>query len=134
MFIAQGAVFSPLVRPDATRWLLMPSPAALAAGLVAIPFVTGYLALVLTVALVAASAGILSPIVTYWISLGDNESQGTALWLQTALASLGQALGSAAGGLLFDSVVLPGASFTIPAAAVLAGLAASFGLPRLLVK
>lgn len=134
MFVVQGVVFSPLVRPEATRWLLVPGLAALAAGLVAIPFVTGYFALVLTVALVAASAGILSPIVTYWISLGNNESQGAALGLQTAATSLGQALGSAAGGLLFDVAILPGASFTIPAVAVLAGLAAAFGLPQLLVR
>ena len=134
MFVAQGLVFSPLVKPETTRWLLLPSLAVLAAGLIAVSFATGYLALVVAVGLIAASAGILSPIITYWISLGAGETQGAELGLQTAAASLGQALGSAAGGLLFGVVILPGASFTVPAAAVLAGLAAAFGLPQLLVR
>lgn len=134
MFVAQGLVFSPLVKPETTRWLLVPGLAALAVGLIAVSFANGYLALVLAVGLIAASAGILSPIVTYWISLGAGETQGAELGLQTAAASLGQALGSAAGGLLFDVVILPGASFIVPAATVLAGLATAFGLPRLLVR
>jgi predicted MFS family arabinose efflux permease len=131
MFIAQGVIFSPFIKPESTRWLFAPGLAALAAGLTAVPFATGYFALVLAVGLVAASAGILSPIVAYWISLGAHESQGTKLGLQTASASLGQTLGSAIGGLLFN-MVLPGASFLVPAALVLGGLAAAFSLPRLL--
>lgn len=134
MFVAQGLVFSPLIKPETTRWLLVPGLAALAAGLVAVPLAVGYLALVLAVGLIAASAGILSPIVTYWISLSADESQGAELGLQTAAASLGQALGSAAGGLLFDASILPVAPFTVPAAAVLAVLTAAFGLPRLLAR
>jgi predicted MFS family arabinose efflux permease len=49
-----------------------------------------------------ASAGILSPIVTYWVSLGAGETQGADLGRVTAAASLGQAIGSAAGGLAPD--------------------------------
>jgi MFS family permease len=134
MFVVQAVVFSPLVKPEATRWLFGPGLAALAAGLIAVPFATSYIALVLAVGFIAASAGILSPIVTYWISLGGAEREGAELGLQTAAASLGQALGSAAGGLLFDIAILPGAPFTIAAAAVVAGLAAAFRLPRLLVR
>jgi MFS family permease len=134
MFVAQGLVFSPLVKPEATRWLLGPGLAILAAGLVAVSLANSYLTLILAVALIAASAGILSPIVTYWISLGADKSQGANLGLQTAAASLGQMLGSVAGGLLFDVPTLPGGSFTVPAALVMGGFAAALGLPGLLAR
>ena len=134
MFVAQGVVFSPLVNPEATRWFFAPGMVALAIGLVAVPLVTGYLPLVIAVSLIAASAGILSPIVTYWISLGAEERQGAALGLATAAASLGQAVGSAMGGLLFNVAILPGASFIVSAAIVLAALVATSGLPSLLVR
>ncbi|NKJ08178.1 MFS transporter [Rhizobium sp. SG741] len=58
-----------------------------------------------------------------------DERQGADLGWQTASASLGQAAGSAAGGLLFGVVLVPNASFTLTAIVV---LAASIGLPRLL--
>jgi MFS family permease len=132
MFIVQGVVFSPFVKVEATRWFVVPSLAALAVGLVMVPFVEGYPPLILAVALVAASAGILSPIVTYWISLGADDRQGAELGLQTAAASLGQALGSAVGGLFFNVAIVPGASFIIPAVIVLAVLAPAYGLPQLL--
>jgi MFS family permease len=133
MFVVQALVFSPLVRPERTRWLLTPGLAVLAIGLVAVPFAGTSITMSIAVALVAASAGILSPIVTYWVSLGAGQTQGSDLGRVTAAASLGQALGSAAGGLLFDVSVLPGAAFTVTAAVVLAGLTASLGLPKLLL-
>jgi predicted MFS family arabinose efflux permease len=85
------------------------------------------------VALVAASAGTLSPVATYWASLGMAASQGAILGRMTASASLGQAIGSAAGGLLFDVPFLPAASFFLAAIVVFATLLISFPLPRLLV-
>lgn len=133
MFVVQALVFSPLIRPEWTRWLLTPGLAFLAIGLVVVPFTSTPITISIAVALVAASAGILSPVVTYWVSLGGGQTQGADLGRVTAAASLGQALGSAAGGLLFDVSVLPGAAFTVTAAVVLAGLTASLGLPRLLV-
>jgi MFS family permease len=133
MFVVQALVFSPLVRPGWTRWLLTPSLAVLAIGLVAVPFTSTSITMSVAVALVAASAGILSPIVTYWVSLGSGHTQGADLGRVTAAASLGQALGSAAGGLLFDVQVLPGAAFFVTATVVLAGLAVSLGLPKLLL-
>jgi hypothetical protein len=60
--------------------------------------------------------------------------QGTALGRQTAAASLGQAIGSAAAGLLFGATFLPNAVFTLTAIAVLASLGASVGVPRLLAN
>jgi DHA1 family multidrug resistance protein-like MFS transporter len=133
MFIVQALVFSPLVNPERTRWLLTPGLAVLAIGLFTVPFASTSVTMSVAVALVAASAGILSPIVTYWVSLGAGQTQGSDLGRVTAAASLGQALGSAAGGLLFDVSVLPGAAFIATAAVVLAGLTASLGLPTLLL-
>jgi len=133
MFIVQALVFSPLVRPVWTRWLLTPGLAVLAIGLVAVPFTSTSVTMSVAVALVAASAGILSPIVTYWVSLVSGHTQGADLGRVTAAASLGQALGSAAGGLLFNIPVLPGAAFFVTAAVVLGGLTMSLGLPKLLL-
>lgn len=130
MFVVQALVFSPLVKPAWTRWLITPGLAILALSLFAVPFADTNISMTVAVALVAASAGILSPIVTYWVSLGAGATQGADLGRVTAAASLGQALGSAAGGLLFDVPILPSAGFTVSAAIVLAGLAASLGLPR----
>jgi DHA1 family multidrug resistance protein-like MFS transporter len=113
--------------------LLTPGLAVLAIGLFTVPFASTSVTMSVAVALVAASAGILSPIVTYWVSLGAGQTQGSDLGRVTAAASLGQALGSAAGGLLFDVSVLPGAAFIATAAVVLAGLTASLGLPTLLL-
>jgi predicted MFS family arabinose efflux permease len=56
---------------------------------------------------VAASAGILSPILIYWISRRAGRAQGAELGKQTAAASLSAAVGSAAGGLLFDPASFP---------------------------
>jgi MFS family permease len=130
MFVVQALVFSPFVKPESTRWLFTPGVALLALGLAAVPFATTDFTTAAAVALVAASAGILSPIATYWVSLGAGETQGADLGWATAAASLGQAIGSAAGGLLFAVATLPGAAFTVTAAVVLSALVASLGLPR----
>jgi predicted MFS family arabinose efflux permease len=82
---------------------------------------------------VAASAGILSPILTYWISAKAGSAQGWELGKQTAAASLGVTLGSAAGGLLFNAAALPGASFVLTAALTVLGFLLSLGLPNMLV-
>jgi MFS family permease len=133
MFVVQAVVFSPLIKPEVTRWFVTPGLAILAVSLVVVPFTTTSITMSIAVILVAASAGILSPIVTYWISLGAGETQGADLGRATAAASLGQALGSAVGGLLFDLSILPGAAFTVTAIVVLAGLGASVGLPQLVM-
>jgi MFS family permease len=134
MFVVQALVFSPLIKPDITRWFLMPGLVVLALGLVLVPLASSYIATIVTVALVAASAGILSPIVTYWVSLSAGETEGADLGWVTAAGSLGQVLGSVAGGLLFDVSIFPNAAFNTAAIIVLAGIAASWGLPRLLMR
>ena len=127
-------VVQSLVRPDVTRWLLTPSLAVLAVGVAAVPFASSDAGTAIVVAMIAASAGILSPVVTYWISMSAGERQGANLGWQTASASLGQAAGSAAGGLLFGVTFLPNASFKLTAVVVLAGLTASIGVPHLLKR
>lgn len=132
MLIAQSLVFSPLVKPEATRWFLTPALIILAASLAAVPYAASGVAMAVVVALVAGSAGIISPIATYWISLSAGERQGTALGWQTSAASLGQSVGSAIAGILFSVAFIPNASFTLTAVVVLAGLFASARVPRLL--
>ena len=82
---------------------------------------------------VAASAGILSPILTYWISIKAGKAQGAELGKQTAASSLGAAVGSAAGGLLFDVAPLPHASFVLVTVLTVLGVLLSLGLPNVLV-
>lgn len=133
MFVVQVLVFSPLIKPELTRWFVAPGLAILAVSLVVVSLTSTSVSMTIAVALVAASAGILSPVVTYWVSLGAGETQGADLGRMTAAASLGQALGSAGAGLFFDSPVLPGAPFTLAAVIVAAGLFASLRLPKLLL-
>lgn len=132
MFIVQALVFSPLMDPARTRWFIWPALALLAAGLVTVPLADTSIAMTVAVALIAASAGILSPIATYWASLGTAETQGADLGRMTAASSLGQALGSAGGGLLFNVQILPDAGFIVTAFIVGVSLFAGFPLARLL--
>lgn len=132
MFLVQALVFSPLIKPELTRRFITPGLALLAIGLVLVPLASNYITTAVAVALVASSAGVLSPIVTYWVSLGAGKTQGADLGQVTAAASLGGAVGSAAGGLLFNVAVLPNAGFAAAALIVAAGLVGSIGLTRLL--
>lgn len=132
MFVVQTLVFSPFVKPTATRWLIAPSLVILAVSLAAVPYARGYGPMILAIAPIAASAGILSPIVTFWISLRGGEAQGTELGLATAAASLGQTLGSVMGGFLYNLTNLSEASFTVAAVIVFTSIVAGVRLPRLL--
>jgi MFS family permease len=89
--------------------------------------------MLVVVGAVAASAGILSPILTYWVSSKAGKMQGAQLGKQTAAASLGAAVGSAAGGLLFDVAWLPNASFLLMTMLTMIGVLLSLGLPKMLV-
>lgn len=133
MAVVQALVFSPLIKPELTRWFVAPGLATLAVGLVIVSLVSTSVLMSVAVALVAASAGMLSPVATYWASFGIPTSQGAQLGRMTAAASLGQALGSVAGGALFNLPILPDASFLLAALLVLATLLACIRLPRLLM-
>jgi MFS family permease len=133
MFVIQAIVFSPWFKPDKTRWLIAPALAVLAAGLFLVPQASDLTLMLAVIGAVAASAGILSPILTYWISAKAGSAQGWELGKQTAAASLGVTLGSAAGGLLYNVAALPGASFVLTAGLAVLGFLLSLGLPHLLV-
>jgi predicted MFS family arabinose efflux permease len=133
MFVVQAIVFSPWVKPETTRWFIAPALAVLAAGLFLVPRASDFILMLAVIGTVAASAGILSPILTYWISRKAGRAQGAELGKQTAAASLGVTVGSAAGGLLFDFAPLPGASFLLMTLLVVVGILLSLGLPNMLV-
>jgi MFS family permease len=133
MFVMQAIVFAPWFKPDTTRWFIAPALAVLAAGLFVVPRASDFGLMLVVIAAIAASAGILSPILTYWISAKAGSAQGWELGKQTAAASLGVTLGSAAGGLLFSLAALPGASFVLMAGLAALGFLLSLGLPHLLV-
>ena len=133
MFVMQAIVFSPWIKPETTRWLITPALAVLALGLFLVPRASSFTLMLFVIGAVAASAGILSPIVTYWISSKAGKAQGAELGKQTAAASLGAAIGSAAGGLLFNVAGLPGASFLLVTALAALGVLLSLNLPKMLV-
>jgi MFS transporter, DHA1 family, multidrug resistance protein len=134
MLIAQAILISPFVDPNVTNRYLSPALVGLAIGLTLVPLADSYFATILAVGLIAGSAGILSPIVTYWVSLSAGTSQGRDLGRATSVASLGQASGSLAGGMLFDVSFAAGAPFLFAAAIVLGALAASSGLSKLVAQ
>ena len=133
MFVVQSIVFSPWIKPKTTRWFIAPALAILAAGLFLVPRAPDYTLTLAVIGAVAASAGILSPILTYWISIKAGKAQGAELGKQTAASSLGAAVGSAAGGLLFDITPLPHASFLLVTALTILGVLLSLGLPKRLL-
>lgn len=117
MVLAQAITFSPPVPPGATRWLLAPGFAALAAGLLAVPLAGTFPTALLAVGAVAVSAGVLGPVLTFWTASRAGRRSGAALGRQTSAASLGAALGSAGGGALHGVAWLPDAGFVLAAAA-----------------
>jgi MFS family permease len=133
MFLTQAIVFSPWIKPETTRWFITPALAVLTVGLFLVPRASNFTLMLFVIGAVAASAGILSPIITYWISSKAGKSQGVELGKQTAAASLGAAIGSAAGGLLFNVAGLPGASFLLVTALTMLGVFLSLSLPKMLV-
>ena len=133
MFVAQGIVFSSWIKPEITRWFIPPALAILAFALFFVPRASNFSLMLAVVGTVAASAGILSPILTYWISSRAGSAQGWELGKQTAAASLGVTIGSAAGGLLFKVGAFSGASFILAAALTGLGFLLSFRLPYLLM-
>jgi MFS family permease len=132
MLIMQALVFSPWFQPAVTRWLIAPGLLVLTAGLFLIPWASTFTLMLVAIGAVAASAGILSPILTYWISAKAANAQGWELGKQTATASLGVTVGSMAGGFLFTVTFLPGASFFLTAGLTLVGVLLSLRLPHFL--
>ncbi len=133
MIAMQAIVFSPWIKPSTTRWLIPPTLAVLSIALFLVPYATSFKLMLAAIGGVAASAGILAPILTYWISNQARSAQGWELGKQTAAASLGATAGAAAGPLGFNIAILPGASFILVAGLTVLGFVVSLGMPRLLV-
>lgn len=128
MAVAQALVFNPWFPPRATRWLLAPTFGLLATGLLLLPGATSGTHLYWVVAAIAGAAGILSPVIGFWVSLTAGKSQGSELGWQTSASSLGQTIGSAMAGLLYGSVWLGDGAFLLAAGGALAGAAVSLSL------
>ena len=129
MVVAQALVFNAWFPSRQTRRLLAPAFVVLAAALLLLWRAGTPPSLFVSVAGVAAAAGVLSPIIAFWVSLSAGDLQGGELGRQTSAASLGQAIGSAAGGLLFG-LAWGGGAFVLAAAFVLGGAVAAFPLSR----
>jgi MFS family permease len=129
MVVAQALVFNAWFPSRQTRHLLAPAFVVLAAALLLLWRAGTPPSLFVSVAGVAAAAGVLSPIIAFWVSLSAGDLQGGELGRQTSAASLGQAIGSAAGGLLFG-LAWGGGAFIFAAAFVLVGAAAALPVSR----
>jgi MFS family permease len=104
MILVQIVALAPLTQRVGSG-LLAPAFLAMTVGVAVLPYATSYPALLLGVGLVAAASGLLIPALAYRVSLAAGDAQGAALGKQTAAASLGQALGSAAAGWLFAVLI-----------------------------
>ncbi|KSV82922.1 MFS transporter [Sinorhizobium sp. GL28] len=132
MFAVQGFVFSPVVKPSSTAKLIAPALVAMAVGLFLVPYADAFGTRLVVVGTVAASAGLLIPTLTYWISLRAGSARGALLGRQASIASIGQAMGSAGGGFLLGFEDAPYLVFLLLAVLVLIFAAASLGLAGLL--
>ena len=129
MFVAQAVVFSPLVKPESTRWLIPVSVVVLSLGMAALPLISGYFVMIGIVGVIAAAAGVLAPTLAYWMSLLAGATQGTQLGILSAATSAGQAVGAAAAGLLLSSQLGGDALFLTLSAILLAAALWSVRLP-----
>lgn len=129
MLIAQGIVFSRLLKPETTRWLVAPAFAVMAVGLALVLVAGGSDGLLIPTSIVAASGGLLAPTLTYWISWITRRGHAAELGLQSTVTSVGQALGSAGAGLLYESFDVS-VAFLAPAAVLAIAAVASLQLPR----
>jgi DHA1 family multidrug resistance protein-like MFS transporter len=132
MFAVQGLVFSPLVKPAATKVLVAPAFLVMAIGLAVIPSITAFSEMLFAVSVVAASAGVISPLLAFWVSRITARSQGVELGIQSAVVSLGLSVGSAGAGLLFGFNGLQGAGFLAAAVVMALAATASLRLPLLM--
>jgi DHA1 family multidrug resistance protein-like MFS transporter len=132
MFAVQGLVFSPLVKPAATKVLVAPAFLVMAIGLAVIPSITAFSEMLFAVSVIAASAGVISPLLAFWVSRVTARSQGVELGIQAAAVSFGLSVGSAGAGLLFGFNGLQGAGFLAAAVAMALAATASLKLPPLM--
>ena len=119
MLVVQMLIFSMLTKRLESRHMVVSLLLAMSLGLVWLPRMSEFGTLLFFVALIASTAGVLTPLLAYQVSLSATIGRGAALGKQTAAASLGQALGSVAAGGLFT--LRPELPFWIAAALLLLG-------------
>jgi predicted MFS family arabinose efflux permease len=122
MILAQTVTFNRFVDLSRSRRLLAPAYAFFALSLFLLTLASGQPGLFVAVAGVAAAAGLIAPLLGYWISMAAGRLPGTQLGRQTSFASLGQALGAAAAG-MFSSMPFRGAGLALASGLLLAGCA-----------
>lgn len=88
------------MRPSSTRWFIGPSFLVLGTGLALIPISAAETGLLAATAAIAASGGLLAPILAFWLARAAPSRAGAQLGLQSAGVSVGQTIGSAGAGLL----------------------------------
>jgi len=103
MLLSQGLVFRRGHDPTRAFGWVAPAFLATAVGLVLLAWLGGMRASVAGVVLVAASAGVLQPALTYWTSRAAGAAEASSLGWRTAVTTAGQAMGSLTGGLAFAS-------------------------------
>jgi DHA1 family multidrug resistance protein-like MFS transporter len=126
MMVVQILFFSMLTKQLESRRVVVSLFLAMSLGLVWLPRMSEFGALLFFVAVIASTAGMLTPLLAYQVSLGATAGRGAALGKQTAAASLGQALGSVAAGGLF--ALRPESPFWVAAALLLLGAIIYFTL------
>jgi MFS family permease len=101
MLAIQVCLFSLLIRYFSFVQIIICSLLVMAVGLGLFPLFTRFEFILIAVALVGFSSGVLVPVLAYQASLSADISRGGLLGKQTAAGSLGQALGSILAGGLF---------------------------------
>lgn len=129
MAAAQAFVFNRWVSVEWTARLIAPSLLVLGLALLLLPWTSSGAGLMFATGALAAAAGILLPVLAFWITLAAGPMQGRQLGRQTSVASLGQAIGSALAGFLAGTsgslnggLLLTGAVLVMAAAWLLRGL------------
>ena len=133
MAAAQALVFNRWVKVNSTSRLVAPSLLVLGLGLLLLPWASRSTGLMLATGAIAASAGVLLPVLAFWVTLAAGRMQGRELGRQSSVSSLGQAIGSALAGFLASTPApLNGGLLLIGAAAAAAAVLLLGSLPRLL--
>lgn len=131
MILVQVFLLAPLIRRIGSR-LLAPAFVIMAAGVASVPWAVNYSWMLVSVGLVAAASGLLIPALAYLVSHAAGTRKGAALGQQTAVSSLGQAVGSAAAGWLFSLYL--GAPFWALASMLGLGAIVVLGVSNILRK
>jgi MFS family permease len=125
MLLINGFLFlTPLSSRFPVRMLLAASLGAMSAGFVLLYWGTGYGQLLAAVALIAAGSGVAMPLITWSATTAKAPHLGARMGKLAAAGSLGQAVGSIAGGWLF--ALLSAQTFLMGALLVVLSLATTW--------